>query len=85
MVTHPSTHGVFEDRIREICATSTNTAAVLWTGEHERAGLTTSPRRSAPMSVANLHKTFAILTAAAGRDGPIAVAKHLAPFLPGMR
>ena len=86
MVTYPSTHGVFEDRIREICAiVHENGGQVYMDGANMNAqvGLTSPAAIGADVCHLNLHKTFAIPHGGGGPGmGPIAVASHLAPFLP---
>jgi glycine dehydrogenase len=87
MVTYPSTHGVFEDRIQEICAiVHANGGQVYMDGANMNAqvGLTSPARIGADVCHLNLHKTFAIPHGGGGPGmGPIGVAAHLAPFLPG--
>jgi glycine dehydrogenase len=87
MVTYPSTHGVFEDRIQEICAiVHSNGGQVYMDGANMNAqvGLTSPARIGADVCHLNLHKTFAIPHGGGGPGmGPIGVAAHLAPFLPG--
>jgi glycine cleavage system P protein (glycine dehydrogenase) len=87
MVTYPSTHGVFESRIREICAiVHEHGGQVYMDGANMNAqvGLTSPARIGADVCHLNLHKTFAIPHGGGGPGmGPIAVAEHLAPFLPG--
>jgi len=87
MVTYPSTHGVFEDRIREICAVvHEHGGQVYMDGANMNAqvGLTSPAAIGADVCHLNLHKTFAIPHGGGGPGmGPIAVASHLAPFLPG--
>ena len=87
MVTYPSTHGVFEDRIREICAVvHEHGGQVYMDGANMNAqvGLTSPAAIGADVCHLNLHKTFAIPHGGGGPGmGPIAVAQHLAPFLPG--
>jgi glycine dehydrogenase len=87
MVTYPSTHGVFEDRIREICAiVHTRGGQVYMDGANMNAqvGLTSPAAIGADVCHLNLHKTFAIPHGGGGPGmGPIGVAAHLAPFLPG--
>jgi glycine dehydrogenase len=86
MVTYPSTHGVFEDRIREICAiVHEHGGQVYMDGANMNAqvGLTSPAAIGADVCHLNLHKTFAIPHGGGGPGmGPIAVAGHLAPFLP---
>ena len=87
MVTYPSTHGVFEDRIREICAiVHEHGGQVYMDGANMNAqvGLTSPAAIGADVCHLNLHKTFAIPHGGGGPGmGPICVASHLAPFLPG--
>ena len=87
MVTYPSTHGVFERRIREICAiVHEHGGQVYMDGANMNAqvGLTSPAAIGADVCHLNLHKTFAIPHGGGGPGmGPIAVAAHLAPFLPG--
>ena len=87
MVTYPSTHGVYEDRIREICAiVHEHGGQVYMDGANLNAqvGLTSPAAIGADVCHLNLHKTFAIPHGGGGPGmGPIAVAAHLAPFLPG--
>ncbi len=87
MVTYPSTHGVFEEDIREICAiVHENGGQVYMDGANMNAqvGLTSPAAIGADVCHLNLHKTFAIPHGGGGPGmGPIAVAKHLAPYLPG--
>jgi glycine dehydrogenase len=87
MVTYPSTHGVFEESIKEICNTiHLNGGQVYMDGANLNAqvGLTSPAKIGADVCHLNLHKTFSIPHGGGGPGmGPIAVAKHLAPFLPG--
>jgi glycine dehydrogenase len=87
MVTYPSTHGVFEDSIRDICAiVHEHGGQVYMDGANMNAqvGLTSPAAIGADVCHLNLHKTFAIPHGGGGPGmGPIAVAPHLAPFLPG--
>jgi len=87
MVTYPSTHGVFEDGIRDICATvHAHGGQVYMDGANMNAqvGLTSPAAIGADVCHLNLHKTFAIPHGGGGPGmGPIAVASHLAPYLPG--
>jgi glycine dehydrogenase len=86
MVTYPSTHGVFEETIREICETiHANGGQVYMDGANMNAqvGLTSPGAIGADVCHLNLHKTFCIPHGGGGPGvGPICVAKHLAPFLP---
>jgi glycine dehydrogenase len=87
MVTYPSTHGVFEDAIRGICATvHEHGGQVYMDGANMNAqvGLTSPALIGADVCHLNLHKTFAIPHGGGGPGmGPIGVAAHLAPYLPG--
>jgi glycine dehydrogenase len=87
MVTYPSTHGVFEDAIQEICAiVHEHGGQVYMDGANLNAqvGLTSPAMIGADVCHLNLHKTFAIPHGGGGPGmGPIGVAAHLAPFLPG--
>ena len=87
MVTYPSTHGVFEESIREICeAVHAAGGQVYMDGANMNAqvGLSQPGAFGADVCHLNLHKTFAIPHGGGGPGmGPIGVAKHLAPFLPG--
>ncbi len=87
MVTYPSTHGVFEERIQEICQIiHDNGGQVYMDGANLNAqvGLTSPAAIGADVCHINLHKTFAIPHGGGGPGmGPICVAKHLAPYLPG--
>ncbi|MGC9259950.1 MAG: aminomethyl-transferring glycine dehydrogenase [Phycisphaerae bacterium] len=87
MVTYPSTHGVFEEHIREICdSVHANGGQVYMDGANMNAqvGLCRPADIGADVCHLNLHKTFCIPHGGGGPGmGPIAVAEHLAPFLPG--
>ena len=87
MVTYPSTHGVFETCIREMCdIIHQNGGQVYMDGANMNAlvGLTNPAVIGADVCHLNLHKTFAIPHGGGGPGvGPIAVAKHLVRFLPG--
>lgn len=87
MVTYPSTHGVFEARIKEITAiVHEHGGQVYMDGANMNAqvGLTSPGAIGADVCHLNLHKTFAIPHGGGGPGmGPICVARHLAPFLPG--
>jgi glycine dehydrogenase len=87
MVTYPSTHGVFEEAIQEICATiHAYGGQVYMDGANMNAqvGVTSPGRIGADVCHLNLHKTFCIPHGGGGPGmGPICVAAHLAPFLPG--
>jgi glycine dehydrogenase len=87
MVTYPSTHGVFEEGIREVCElVHRNGGQVYMDGANMNAqvGLTRPAAIGADVCHLNLHKTFCIPHGGGGPGmGPIAVAAHLAPYLPG--
>jgi glycine dehydrogenase len=87
MITYPSTHGVFEDGIRTICEiVHEHGGQVYMDGANMNAqvGLTSPATIGADVCHLNLHKTFAIPHGGGGPGmGPIGVAAHLAPFLPG--
>jgi glycine dehydrogenase len=87
MVTYPSTHGVFEDSIQDICAiVHEHGGQVYMDGANMNAqvGLTSPATIGADVCHINLHKTFSIPHGGGGPGmGPVAVAAHLAPYLPG--
>ena len=87
MVTYPSTHGVFEEGIRKVCEiVHTHGGQVYLDGANMNAmvGLVHPGAFGADVCHLNLHKTFCIPHGGGGPGmGPIAVASHLAPFLPG--
>ena len=87
MITYPSTHGVFEAAVREICAiVHEHGGQVYMDGANMNAqvGLTSPARIGADVCHLNLHKTFCIPHGGGGPGmGPIAAAKHLEPFMPG--
>jgi glycine dehydrogenase len=87
MVTYPSTHGVFEESIKEMCdIIHQNGGQVYMDGANLNAqvGLTNPAKIGADVCHLNLHKTFSIPHGGGGPGmGPIAVAKHLVSFLPG--
>src|SRR5690606_39122058 len=86
MVTYPSTHGVFEEAIIDICdIIHTNGGQVYMDGANMNAqvGLTSPGFIGADVCHLNLHKTFCIPHGGGGPGmGPIGVAEHLVPFLP---
>jgi glycine cleavage system P protein (glycine dehydrogenase) len=86
MITYPSTHGVFEEHIREICdIVHGHGGQVYLDGANMNAqvGLSRPGDYGADVSHLNLHKTFCIPHGGGGPGmGPIGVKKHLAPFLP---
>ena len=87
MVTYPSTHGVFEEGIRELCAIVHDHGGQVYVdGANLNAlvGLAQPGRFGADVSHLNLHKTFCIPHGGGGPGvGPVAVRAHLAPYLPG--
>ncbi|MEJ6589584.1 MAG: aminomethyl-transferring glycine dehydrogenase [Crocinitomicaceae bacterium] len=87
MVTYPSTHGVFEEAIKEITGIiHDNGGQVYMDGANMNAqvGITNPGNIGADVCHLNLHKTFAIPHGGGGPGmGPIGVAAHLIPFLPG--
>jgi glycine dehydrogenase len=87
MVTYPSTHGVFEEAIGEICARVHAAGGQVYmdgANMNAQVGLTSPGRIGADVCHLNLHKTFCIPHGGGGPGmGPICVASHLAPFLPG--
>ena len=87
MITYPSTHGVFEDEIRTICdVVHEHGGQVYMDGANMNAqvGLTSPASIGADVCHLNLHKTFSIPHGGGGPGmGPIGVAAHLAPYLPG--
>ncbi|UPY79319.1 aminomethyl-transferring glycine dehydrogenase [Leptospira weilii] len=87
MITYPSTHGVFEESVKEICQiVHSRGGQVYMDGANMNAqvGLTSPGEIGADVCHLNLHKTFCIPHGGGGPGvGPIGVAKHLVPFLPG--
>ena len=87
MVTYPSTHGVFEDAIQEICQLVHQAGGQVYmdgANMNAQVGLTSPAAIGADVCHLNLHKTFAIPHGGGGPGmGPIGVAAHLVPFLPG--
>ncbi|MEO1454825.1 MAG: aminomethyl-transferring glycine dehydrogenase [Pseudomonadota bacterium] len=87
MITYPSTHGVFEETVREVCdITHEHGGQVYLDGANLNAlvGLVKPGEIGADVSHLNLHKTFCIPHGGGGPGmGPIGVKSHLAPFLPG--
>ncbi|MET3839366.1 aminomethyl-transferring glycine dehydrogenase [Bradyrhizobium sp. OAE829] len=87
MITYPSTHGVFEEHIRDICdIVHGHGGQVYLDGANMNAqvGLSRPGDYGADVSHLNLHKTFCIPHGGGGPGmGPIGVKAHLAPFLPG--
>ncbi len=87
MITYPSTHGVFEETVREVCkVTHDHGGQVYIDGANMNAmvGLVKPGEIGGDVSHLNLHKTFAIPHGGGGPGmGPIGVKAHLAPYLPG--
>jgi glycine dehydrogenase len=87
MVTYPSTHGVFESRIKEICAMIHEAGGQVYmdgANMNAQVGLCSPGDIGADVCHLNLHKTFCIPHGGGGPGvGPIGVAEHLSPFLPG--
>jgi glycine dehydrogenase len=87
MVTYPSTHGVFETGIKDLCAITHKYGGLVYMdGANMNAliGLARPAELGADVCHLNLHKSFAIPHGGGGPGvGPIAVAPHLVPFLPG--
>ena len=87
MITYPSTHGVFEPRVREVCGLVHEAGGQVYmdgANLNALAGIAQPLRIGADVCHINLHKTFAIPHGGGGPGmGPIAVAAHLAPHLPG--
>ena len=89
MITYPSTHGVFEEAIVEICRLVHEAGGQVYmdgANMNAQVGLSRPGDIGADVCHLNLHKTFAIPHGGGGPGmGPIGVAAHLAPFLPGVR
>ena len=87
MVTYPSTHGVFEESIIEICSLIHEKGGQVYmdgANMNAQVGLTSPASIGADVCHLNLHKTFCIPHGGGGPGmGPIGVAQHLIPFLPG--
>ncbi len=87
MITYPSTHGVFEESVVEICKIIHDCGGQVYmdgANLNAQLGLTSPGIIGADVCHLNLHKTFCIPHGGGGPGaGPIAVAKHLVPFLPG--
>ncbi|WP_026896896.1 aminomethyl-transferring glycine dehydrogenase [Daejeonella oryzae] len=87
MVTYPSTHGVFEESIIEICQIIHNNGGQVYmdgANMNAKVGLTSPATIGADVCHLNLHKTFCIPHGGGGPGmGPIGVAKHLVNYLPG--
>ncbi len=89
MITYPSTHGVFETAVSDICAAVHDAGGQVYVdGANLNAlvGLARPGRFGSDVSHLNLHKTFCIPHGGGGPGvGPIGVAEHLVPFLPATR
>ncbi|MFH1498766.1 MAG: aminomethyl-transferring glycine dehydrogenase [Verrucomicrobiota bacterium] len=87
MITYPSTHGVFETSILDICATIHAAGGQVYmdgANMNAQVGLTSPGHIGADVCHLNLHKTFCIPHGGGGPGvGPVCVAAHLKPFLPG--
>ncbi len=87
MITYPSTHGIFESDIAEICKIIHRCGAQVYmdgANMNAQVGLTNPGTIGADVCHLNLHKTFASPHGGGGPGvGPVCVAKHLIPFLPG--
>ena len=87
MITYPSTHGVFETAIQEICKTIHDAGGQVYmdgANLNAQVGLTSPASIGADVCHLNLHKTFCIPHGGGGPGmGPIAAAAHLKPYLPG--
>lgn len=87
MVTYPSTHGVYEEKIREVCDIVHEFGGQVYmdgANMNAQVGVTSPGFIGSDVSHLNLHKTFCIPHGGGGPGmGPIGVKKHLAPFLPG--
>ena len=86
MITYPSTHGVFEERIREICQIVHDAGGQIYmdgANMNAQVGLTSPGLIGADVCHLNLHKTFCIPHGGGGPGmGPIGASEHLVPFLP---
>ncbi len=86
MITYPSTHGVFEESVREVCRWIHDAGGQVYldgANMNAMVGVTSPGEIGADVSHMNLHKTFCIPHGGGGPGvGPIGVKKHLAPFLP---
>jgi len=87
MITYPSTHGVFEEQVREVCAMVHEHGGQVYidgANMNAQVGLCAPGHFGGDVSHLNLHKTFCIPHGGGGPGvGPIGVRAHLAPFLPG--
>ncbi len=89
MITYPSTHGVFEQAVRDICERVHEAGGQVYidgANLNAQVGLAAPGEYGGDVSHLNLHKTFCIPHGGGGPGiGPIGVRSHLAPFLPGHR
>lgn len=89
MITYPSTHGVFEEQVRDVCARVHDEGGQVYidgANLNAMVGLAEPGRFGGDVSHLNLHKTFCIPHGGGGPGvGPIGVGEHLVPFLPGHR
>ena len=89
MITYPSTHGVFEEGVRELCDIVHRCGGQVYidgANMNAQIGLTYPGRYGGDVSHLNLHKTFAIPHGGGGPGvGPVLCRSHLAPYLPGHR
>ncbi|WED24544.1 aminomethyl-transferring glycine dehydrogenase [Vibrio sp. JC009] len=87
MITYPSTHGVYEEHVKEVCDMVHAAGGQVYldgANMNAQVGLTTPGFIGSDVSHLNLHKTFCIPHGGGGPGmGPIGVKSHLAPFLPG--
>ncbi len=87
MITYPSTHGVFEEQVTELCETIHKHGGQVYidgANLNAQVGLCEPGKFGGDVSHLNLHKTFCIPHGGGGPGvGPVAVREHLAPFLPG--
>ncbi|MFT0533562.1 aminomethyl-transferring glycine dehydrogenase [Castellaniella hirudinis] len=88
MITYPSTHGVFETTVTEICALIHDAGGQVYldgANMNAMVGVARPGRFGSDVSHLNLHKTFCIPHGGGGPGvGPVAVRAHLAPYLPGV-
>lgn len=87
MITYPSTHGVYEEKVKEVCEMVHAVGGQVYldgANMNAQVGLTSPGFIGSDVSHLNLHKTFCIPHGGGGPGmGPIGVKSHLAPFLPG--
>ncbi|OOE33532.1 glycine dehydrogenase (aminomethyl-transferring) [Salinivibrio kushneri] len=87
MITYPSTHGVYEETVQQVCELVHEAGGQVYldgANMNAQVGLTTPGYIGSDVSHLNLHKTFCIPHGGGGPGmGPIGVKSHLAPFLPG--